>query len=164
VRSLAKDPGHRYQTALQMADALSAYLDLADEVVHPPLIADFLDTLFTEADRSPIPESVMRQTGSFPQLTPSGSGTHGSYGSGSFGPFGQGPRRGDSPGPRVGDIDGLELDVIIEEAVMVDLDDLLEEDIAAVSRRPRWVLWAGIGAAALLVGGIVALAIAISLN
>ena len=80
-KALQKDPAHRFQSAREMHDALERFLAMRGEVVDPTRIADFLGVMFDEEDKAPL-SAPGRQTGSFGQLTPSGS----------FGPFGGGPR------------------------------------------------------------------------
>jgi serine/threonine protein kinase len=81
-KALQKDPAHRFQSAQEMHDALERFLAMRGEVVDASRLADFLSMIFEEDEKVPL-ASPSRQTGSFGQLTPSGS----------FGPFGGAPRQ-----------------------------------------------------------------------
>lgn len=79
--ALQKDPDSRYQRAGQMKEDLAAYLARAPGLAGSVGLAAFLDELFEEADKAPLPAKSSRMTGTYTSLT-------GSDGSGSFGPFG----------------------------------------------------------------------------
>jgi serine/threonine-protein kinase len=85
-KALSKEPSDRFATAGEMQDALEEYLVGAREYVEQTRIALYLDSIFEEADKDPLPGRASRGTGSSPSLS-SASGQ-----SGSFGPFGQAPR------------------------------------------------------------------------
>jgi serine/threonine-protein kinase len=86
-RATAKNRNDRFKSAAEMQDALSDALIEARAYVEPARIKVFLDAMFDEAEKAPLPRQGAKITGTFSAMTPSGLGQ-----SGSFGPFGQGPR------------------------------------------------------------------------
>ncbi len=85
-KALAKDPADRFATAGELGDALNEYLVSSREYVEQTRIALYMDAIFEDADKDPLPSRASRGTGSHPSLN-SASGQ-----SGSFGPFGKAPR------------------------------------------------------------------------
>jgi len=137
-KALAKDPAHRFQTAAELHDALERFLAMRQEWVDPGRISAFLDTLFDEEDKMPL-RPPSRQTGSFPGLTPSGSG--------SFGPFGSRPRQME-PVERLDVRDSMPKPSSITTARVAASD---------VEPPVRWVPWAIAAAAtAIAVGAVLA--------
>ncbi len=130
-KALQKDPATRFQSAGEMHDALERFLAMRGEIVDATRIADLLGTLFDEDEKAPL-AAPTRQTGSFGQLTPSGSG--------SFGPFGKGPRF---------DIENIEITEAPPRPSAIETAKLAP--IAFDKRRvPVWVWFvAGLAAAAL---------------
>jgi serine/threonine-protein kinase len=86
-KALAKEPEDRYATAGELQSALDEVLIAEGEYIDPRRIAAFVDGLFDEAEKQPLPKRAEKLTGSFQSGTPSIS-------SGSFGPFSSSPRGG----------------------------------------------------------------------
>ncbi len=155
-RSLQKKPSDRFQTGREMADAIDDYLWRSGGVVGPTDVVKVLDELFTEQERSPLPANSAQLTGSFHSLT----GSLPAISSGSFGPFGSEPKRPvDEVAPPV------------EEEIKVDTDppppqprpranDLMGRLNERVTQFqiPVWFIGLLIGVAALVIGGLIAVA------
>ncbi|HJL22011.1 MAG TPA: serine/threonine-protein kinase, partial [Polyangiaceae bacterium LLY-WYZ-15_(1-7)] len=87
-RALRKRASDRYTSAGEMRDALDDYLRRHGGAVTPDEVSSFMEQIFGQEDRNPLPENAAKLTGSFQSLTGSLSMV-----SGSFGPFGQGGAR-----------------------------------------------------------------------
>lgn len=72
-RALAKDPGHRFQSAGELRAALNSVLRTQGQSVTEQRIALFLDGLFDEKEKRPLDQKSLKLTGSFQALTEAGA-------------------------------------------------------------------------------------------
>ncbi len=160
-KALAKEPEDRFATAGEMQEAIDEALISEGEYVDAIRISKFIDGVFDDNDKAPLPKRAEKLTGSFQTGTPSIS-------SGSFGPFSGAPRAPANQDEIEIDIDALESAPPLEpkptwrppkvalEAVNPELQPEVLEVSEPKRSMPLWVIGVIFVVAGIIAGAIAA--------